>query len=62
MTACWSGWHLRALLFAEEGVFWDLRTLNGADGHKYDAFWEEMGKFLQLEVGAGAHERRAPHR
>ena len=43
----------------EEALFWDLRKLNGADGHKFDAFWEEMGAFLELEVGAGAHERRA---
>eukprot|EP00966_Prymnesium_polylepis_P237003 5481264-Prymnesium_polylepis.1 len=43
----------------DEAVFWDLRNLNGADGHRFDAFWDEMGKFLELEVGAGAHERRA---
>ena len=49
---------------ADEGVtdqatFWDMRSLNGADGHKFDAFWDELGGYLQLEAGAGAHERRA---
>ena len=42
-----------------EAVFWDQRELNGASGDKFDAFWDEMGAYLELEVGAGAHERRA---
>ena len=49
---------------ADEGVtdeetFWDMRSLNGADGHRFDAFWDELGAYLELEMGAGAHERRA---
>eukprot|EP00966_Prymnesium_polylepis_P008152 187744-Prymnesium_polylepis.1 len=43
----------------EEAVFWDLRRLNGPDGHMFDPFWDEMGVYLELDVGAGAHERRA---
>ena len=44
---------------SDEAVFWDMRELNGNDGHKFDPFWDELGSFLELEVGAGAHERRA---
>ena len=43
----------------EPEVFWDLRKMNGYD--QCDAltpFWDEMGKYLELEVGAGAEERR----
>ena len=41
-------------------LFWDLRQMNGP--HESDAFtpfWDEMGVYLELEIGAGAHERRA---
>ena len=50
---------------ASEGVvddelFWDLRKImNGRQGHTFDAFWDEMASFLELEVGAAAHGRRA---
>ena len=91
---------------ANEEVFWDMRALNGDDGVRFNAFWDELGacaaalqrclppprartprcaqaalctprrahtvrtpcrahaaspnafRFLELEVGAGAHERR----
>ena len=39
--------------------FADLRTLNGADGDRFDVFWNEMAKYLKLEIGQGAEERRA---
>ena len=41
-------------------LFWDLRQMNGP--HESDAFtpfWDEMGVYLEMEIGAGAHERRA---
>jgi hypothetical protein len=44
---------------AEEAVFWDLRELNGASGEKFNAFWDELGAYLELEVGSAAHGRRA---
>ena len=38
--------------------FADHRVFNGADGHSFDLFWDEMNRYLKLEIGQGAHERR----
>ena len=38
--------------------YWDLRELKESDGEKFVAFWEECAKYLELEVGTGAEERR----
>jgi hypothetical protein len=35
---------------ADERVFWDLRELNGAAGEKFNAFWDEMAVYLNLEA------------
>jgi hypothetical protein len=41
--------------------FWDLRELSygGRDGEEFAAFWDECSRYLALEVGTGAEERRA---
>jgi len=39
--------------------YFDLRELNGNDGQKYTLFWEEAAKYLELEIGSGAEERRS---
>ena len=44
---------------ADSEVFWDLRKINGADtSDAFTPFWDEMASYLELEVGAGAEERR----
>ena len=39
-------------------LFYDLRQMNGRDGDKFDSFWEELGSYLQLDVGESAQSRR----
>jgi hypothetical protein len=43
---------------AHPQLFFDMRWLNGPDGDKFMAFWDELGVYLRLEVGESAHERR----
>ena len=39
-------------------AYWNLCKLNGPDGEKYAPFWDACAKYLELEVGTGAEERR----
>ena len=40
-------------------MFQDLRALNGpAEAEKFLPFWDELGAYLQLEVGESAEQRR----
>ena len=38
--------------------YYDWRDLNGNDGLKFSAFWDEAATYLELEIGTGAEPRR----
>ena len=42
----------------DSDVILDLRALNEGQKSKYDAFWEECGKFLHEEIGSAVDDRR----